>query len=118
MLVRIPWHYTVGTGRNSHVEYEVELKIIGGEEGDYVRKLFRRFSQFRDLHRRLARHEAHGKNVSKLIFPNRKIFFSLSTSVSNSRQKDLQSYLSNMLDTCCISSKEELDLLDIFFRAT
>ena len=96
----------------------MELEIIVGEEGDYVRKLFRRFSQFRDLHRRLARNEAHGKNVSKLIFPNRKIFFSLSTSVSNSRQKDLQSYLSNMLDTCCISSKEELDLLDIFFRAT
>ena len=118
VLVRIPRHYTIGSGRSSHVEYEVELMIIGGEEGDYVRKIFRRFSEFRDLHRRLARHGAQGKNVAKLIFPNRKIFFSLSTSVSNSRQKDLQSYLSNMLDTCCISSKEELDVLDIFFRAT
>ena len=36
----------------------MELEIIVGEEGDYVRKLFRRFSQFRDLHRRLGRHMA------------------------------------------------------------
>ena len=36
VLVRIPQHYNVGSGRRSHVEYEVELMIIGGEEGDYV----------------------------------------------------------------------------------
>ena len=113
--VRIPQYSQVGVGRNSYVEYEVEIDLPGSH---YVRKFFRRFSQFRDLHRRLCSNRTYGKTVSRLAFPNRRVFFSLSTAVSNSRQKDLQSYLSTMLTTCYISTREELDVLDIFFRAT
>ena len=114
-LVRIPCHYLMSVGRSSYVEYEVEIEI---PNTGYVRKVFRRFSQFRDLHRRLCSTKAYGKTVSKLAFPNRKIFFSLSDSVSKSRQRDLQSYLMTMMATLNISTREGLDNLDAFFRAS
>ena len=120
IIARIPWHHTVGTGRGSYVEYEVELEIVGsgGGECGEVWRLARRFRQFRDLHRRMSTSRRFGKTISKLSFPNRKIFFSLSSSVSSSRQNDLQSYLTSMLATCFISTKEELERLDTFFRTS
>merc|ERR1711874_874220 len=46
--------------------------------------------------------------VNKLQFPNRKIFGSMSATVSNERQRELQTYLNRLIATGCKLSSSPL----------
>ena len=97
LSLAIPSYRTVGVGKTSYVEYEVAIMEPKGEE--VVRwSLFRRYRQFRDLHSALS--TKYGHVVTSLPFPSRKLFGSKTDAVSSERQRDLQSYLNNLLFTC------------------
>lgn len=97
LSLAIPGYRTVGVGKTSYVEYEVSIMEPQGEEVARW-SLFRRYRQFRDMHSALS--TKYGHVVTSLPFPSRKLFGSKSDAVSSERQRDLQSYLNNLLFTC------------------
>lgn len=97
LSLAIPSYRTVGVGKTSYVEYEVSITEPAAEEVTRW-SVFRRYRQFRDLHSTLSTN--YGHVVTSLPFPSRKLFGSRSDAVSSERQRDLQSYLNNLILTC------------------
>ena len=97
LSLAIPSYRTVGLGKTSYVEYEVSImEPVAGEITKW--SVFRRYRQFRDLHSMLSTN--YGHVVTSLPFPSRKLFGSRSDAVSSERQRDLQSYINNLIFTC------------------
>ena len=94
LSLAIPTYRSVGAGKTGYVEYEVCVAEPGAERWS----VFRRYRQFRDLHNSMC--TKYGHVVTCLPFPSRKLFGSKSEAVSSERQRDLQSYLNNLLLTC------------------
>jgi len=98
VAISIPRYHSVGTGKASYVEYEVQCEVTLGTGAQPERwTLFRRYRQFRDLHTTLV--NRYGVAIQALAFPGRKLFGSRTEAVSSERQRDLQTYLSSLLAT-------------------
>jgi len=97
LTISIPKYHTVGVGKTSYVEYEVVMiELVGEEQLSWT--LFRRYRQFRDLHNNMC--AKYGAPVTSISFPSRKLFGSRSEAVSSERQRELQSYLNQLVATC------------------
>ncbi|KAL8611043.1 hypothetical protein ACOMHN_042659 [Nucella lapillus] len=89
--ITIPNYALHGTGRDSHYEYEVKIKI-----GEEIWSVFRRYSKFREVHQTMRKKYP---NVDILVFPPRKLFHK-SERVAAERRILLEQYLSNLIELC------------------
>jgi len=119
LKIYIPRFHTVGSGKSSYVEYEINVDAEDGESW----RLFRRYRQIRDLHTLMA--SKYGAPVQALSFPSRKLFGSRTDAVSAERQRELQTYLTNLIvivskiPSCPLAtsqSREALTNFSTFFQ--
>jgi len=77
-----------------HVEFEV---AIFAKDASWT--ISRRFRQFRDLH--VAMVQRYGASaIQSLFFPHRRLFGNMSSTVSEERQSQLQTYLNGLVRNC------------------
>jgi len=120
--IEIPRYYSVGVGKQSYIEYEVNINVV---ESDARYSIYRRYRTFRDLHTVMC--SKYGSAVQFLQFPSRKLFGSKTESVSSERQVDLQTYLNRLVSVCCklpgsplykSQSRSQLETFSTFFQTS
>ena len=115
----------MGVGKQSYVEYEVNIKFSAEKESDELDEytLHRRYRTFRELHTTMC--SRYGPAVQFLQFPSRKIFGSKSESVSTERQRELTSYLNRLVSVLgrqpgtplyANQNRESLERIATFFQ--
>lgn len=125
ICITIPRFYTVGVGKSSYVEYEINIKVAADNDSSDLEEynLHRRYRTFRDLHSAMC--TRYGPAVQFLQFPSRKIFGSKSESVSTERQRELTSYLNRLVSVLsklpgtllhAQQSRESLERTATFFQ--
>ncbi|GAB6021726.1 Kinesin-like protein kif16b [Chamberlinius hualienensis] len=93
LMITIPSFIQRGKGFKTYIEYEIKAIV---QKDTWT--VFRRYSKFRELHLRMARH--YGPRVGNLDLPSRTLLGLRSDKVIRDRQVHLERYLLQLVDLC------------------
>lgn len=91
--ISIPSYTLRGSGRGSHIEYEVKIAVM-----EDAWTIFRRYKRFRELHQYMK--HMYGKKVMLPYFPPKKLFGNTSERLVEERRKLLEVYLIELVNAC------------------